>query len=74
MLSLLSCCLQNDPWGAARYYAEAEKQEELEESRAADIQVGLHLAVCPGQRRQQLWPSMAACRAQTCADALVTCP
>jgi hypothetical protein len=32
-------CLQNDPWGAARYYAEAEKQEELEESKAADIQV-----------------------------------
>ena len=30
---------QNDPWGAARYYAEAEKQEELEDNRAADIQV-----------------------------------
>jgi hypothetical protein len=30
---------QNDPWGAARYYAEAEKQEELEENKAADIKV-----------------------------------
>jgi len=38
-LQMLLPLLQNDPWGAARYYAEAEKQEELEESKAADIQV-----------------------------------
>ncbi len=37
--SALPSAEQNDPWGAARYYAEAEKQEELAESAAADIRV-----------------------------------
>jgi hypothetical protein len=31
--------MQNNPWGAAKYYAEAEKQEELAESAAADLKV-----------------------------------
>jgi hypothetical protein len=31
--------LQNDPWGAARYYAEAEKQEELAENTATELNV-----------------------------------
>lgn len=31
--------LQNDPWGAARYYAEAEKQEELADTQATELKV-----------------------------------
>lgn len=38
-LYILHAVMQNDPWGAARYYAEAEKQEELAESAAAEIKV-----------------------------------
>ncbi|WIA28374.1 hypothetical protein OEZ86_010920 [Tetradesmus obliquus] len=32
--------VKNDPWGAARYYAEAEKQEELAESNATELNIG----------------------------------
>jgi hypothetical protein len=37
--------LQNDPWGAARYYAEAEKQEELAENTATELNVSKHSAM-----------------------------
>eukprot|EP00882_Tetradesmus_deserticola_P006573 GHRQ01006917.1.p1 GENE.GHRQ01006917.1~~GHRQ01006917.1.p1 ORF type:complete len:1485 (+),score=562.58 GHRQ01006917.1:723-5177(+) len=32
--------VKNDPWGAARYYAEAEKQEELAENTATELNIG----------------------------------
>jgi hypothetical protein len=52
--------MQNDPWGAARYYAEAEKQEELAENTATELNVS----------NRQPWPllhKMCSCSAASCS-------